>query len=562
MEIVVRFVTKTVFPAVLSFFVAVWGFTQTFYNFSKCYGSMGEDVTRYLPQKLPAPEGEIYLIDRAKLNSADFVTATSLQGITAQTRARVYIYDSVRIKYIQGYLEGRPDITPVCFDNIWDIVDRCKADLAGSGYILYEAGNNPTINMAATACGVERWLMVEVSQAAKAEAHGLTLKRNLAAKSDGQYTESPEEIFDEYRGRLNNTFLLHQNPGNGFARDYQIAVKAPCLYVREDDEAGVAFREKVFAFTRPNSMLFGWTSNEGAYVARASKYGLNVIASDFCMNLSFMGGLPNEAALSQKNEARALQADPGKHYVAIVMSDGDNLQWFEGAFPSPGSHFQKRQATDTSYKMSWTAPPLAALMEPAVMRSVYESANENDHFVCGVSGIGYIHPSQYPAKFLNDFVNYTAYAMDKADMRVVALLEEAKTPRFIWERTSLNPSLKYFAKNEYIDGGLIQCGDRYQGLGGRIYWVGDKPFISCGLSFWYGSDEGGSAPNEWIEQIAAEINALPASIHTEKGYTYLNVHPWSTNMDNLNYLVSLLGDGVELVTAEELVTLVKDNVWH
>lgn len=547
---------------VIVFAVSVPGPAQTYYNFNAHINDIGDDVANFLPQAITPPQDEIYLIDRSCLNDSTYPMITSLQGIVAQTQAKIYIYDTNRIEFANDFLNANPSIAPVYFNDPWVLVERCKAALADVGYILYERGNNPTINMAATIAGVERWLLIDSTNEARAAELGLTLKRDLTTKIYGEFVATQADIFAEYEDRLNNTFILHQNPGNIFTRDYSIAIKAPCIFVDEKDAPGVAFREEVFAGTKGNSMLFGWTTDEVTYVERASHYGLNVIASDFCINLSFMAGIKTSEKIEQKNSADNIEADKTKHYVALVMSDGDNLQWFEGGFAFANSHFGRRQALDTSYKMSWTAPPIAAELEPSVMQRVYATASVNDNFVCGVSGIGYINPSRYPARHLTNFVHYTGYEMAKSDMKIVALLDSSSGFQLLWEQAALKPALSYFAKNNNIDGGLIQSGDKYAGLKGKIYWSGDKPFISCGLSFWYGSAEGGNAPPEWIENFAATVNALPASIHTQKGYTYLNVHPWSTNMENLNTLVSLLDDDVVLITAEELVQLVKDNVWH
>ncbi len=562
MKKIIDYVNKVILPWIMAFVLGVTGTIHTWYNFEKYIFDKGEDVVKFLPQTIMPPENEIYLIDRGCLNDSTYPMITSLQGIVAQTQAKIYIYDSNRVMFANDFLSANPDITPVYYHDPWALIEQCKISLADNGFILYERGGNPTVNMAATIAGVERWLIVDTAVETTAIEHGLVMKRDLTVKSNGEFTATQSGVFAEYKDRLNNTFILHQNPGNIFTRDYSIAIKAPCLFVDEKDNAGVAFRDEVFARTRGNSMLFGWTTDEGTYVERASAYGLNVIASDFCMNLSFLASVKQDEPITQKNIPRQITADKTKHYVAIVMSDGDNLQWFEGGFSFENSHFGKRQALDTSYKMSWTAPPIAAELEPGVMKRVYATASGNDNFVCGVSGIGYINPSRYPANFLNNFVNYTGYEMAKSDMKIVAILDNVTGPKWVWEQTALKPAMAYFAKNDSIDGGIIQSGDRYAGIKGKIYWSGDKPFISCGLSFWYNGESDESAKREWVENFADEVNALPAGIHTQKGYTYLNVHPWSTSMEELNTLVSLLDDHIELVTAEELVQLVKDHVWH
>jgi len=553
-------IREKVLPVLTAFALTVSGFAWSFVSFKAYLLCPQEAVIDVLPARCAAPAGEIYLIDSARLTNDEYVVVTSLQGITAQTRAMVFLLDTNRARYVQDYLLEHPDVSAVTFSDPWELVKKCLGFIAGAGCVVYEAGSNPTVNMAATICGVERWLMVEKSLVPAAESAGLSVKRDLTAENGGNDADAQRGVYMEYRDRLCGRFILHQRPENRFGRDYAIAVKAPCLFIDENDPQGVAFREEVFADTRANAMLFGWTTDEGAYVRRASQYGLNVIASDFCVNLSFMSAISGDTPLEQKNNPRPLKADPAKHYAAIVMSDGDNLQWFEGAFPSAGSHFQKRLALDTSFKMSWTAPPVAPALETPLMRRVYQSACANDCFVAGVSGIGYINPSQYPAKHLGSFTAATGLAMRQSDMGVVALLDNAAGPQWLWEAAQLKPALAYYAKDDNIEGGLIQSGDRYAGLGGKIYFSRGKPFISCGLSFWYNGPQDAGAKEEWVEQFASQVNARPVDIHSAQGYTYINVHPWSTSMEELVKMVSLLDEHVELVTAEELVALVKENV--
>lgn len=68
--------------------------------------------------------------------------------------------------------------------------------------------------------------------------------------------------------------------------------------------------------------------------------------------------------------------------------------------------------------------------------------------------------------------------------------------------------------------------------------------------------------HEWLKNAAEEINAMPADIYSQKGYSYINIHPWSMNIDDVDYFVSLLDEHIEIVSADEFLDLVKDNVKH
>lgn len=147
--------------------------------------------------------------------------------------------------------------------------------------------------------------------------------------------------------------------------------------------------------------------------------------------------------------------------------------------------------------------------------------------------------------------------MKYADMRVVTLLDDMR--RIPAEGPE--GRLARFAEQENISGGIWELDpDRYQSGRGKIFWAKGKPFISVGVSLWHPSCKAESVTREWLDSVAAEIAAKPADLRSERGYTVLNVHPWSICMDDVDYLVSRLPGRIKIVSAEELVALVSANV--
>ncbi|MBQ6932388.1 MAG: hypothetical protein IJN38_09690, partial [Clostridia bacterium] len=67
---------------------------------------------------------------------------------------------------------------------------------------------------------------------------------------------------------------------------------------------------------------------------------------------------------------------------------------------------------------------------------------------------------------------------------------------------------------------------------------------------------------EWLKAQADIINSYPADINTINGYTVINVHPWTVGPDDLAYFVSQLDDGVEFLSADELLAAVAQNIPH
>ncbi len=534
----------------------IMSITLLLLSLASCKAPVKTGDIAVLPERQTSTE-EIFLFDRNNVGEKEYILLTTLQGIVAQRESKIYLKDNDNIVYLQRYLAEHPEVQVKEFTDLWELVQACSSELSDKGCILFDEGNNTTVNMAATIAGVEKWLAVPNSLKEDALAAGLQIKRDLTEKENGHYKVTQEDIFEEYKDKLNRNFLVHQSPELVTLRDYAVAAGAFCFYTDEDNRADVKFRDMVFAWANQNAPVFGWSTDELAYVKQASQNGLFIIPSDHCTNLSFLSGWDKKADMQQKAKSEVIQADESKHYIALIMSDGDNVQWYETSLPFAG-HFKDRVETAHDYKLNWTAPPLLKQLAPSVMSMVYDMATENDMFIAGVSGMGYINPTNYPEEYLESFVSESIKAAEAADLQVFATLDNTTSQR------KLTNAMTFYAGHSEINGGFMQIEEKYEALSGKILWCGDKPFISVRKSFWYTEKDNpnAQATKEYIEQFAAEINALPADIHSADGYSYINIHPWSTSMEDLNTLVSLLDDHIEIVFADELLQLVRENVEH
>lgn len=499
---------------------------------------------------------QIYIVDRGALNAAQMQMLHSLQGITAREQAQIYIKDGDNTFFLDEHLARYPDIEVIQTDNVLTVIAAFIDRITDGGIVLYETGDNPTVNMAATVSGAEGWLAVPKELENDVTGLGLSVKKDLTEKRNGRYVNTYESIFEEYKDILCRDIVIHQSPELLTLRDYGIAAGAFCFYTDEKNKSDIRFRNKVFSWMNQNGAVLGWSTSELNYVKQASENGLFILASDHCINLSMLSALGDGEAAVQKNQYEAITADPTKHYVALVMSDGDNVQWFTTTIPFRG-HFADRVETKGDYKLSWTAPPLLQTLAPSALQYIYDTATDKDRFIAGVSGMGYINPASYPKAYLPGFVAGSVDAMQKADLPFLAVLDTATSAG------KLTKAMQFFADRDEISGAIMQIGRRYEEMGGKIVWCGDKPFISARRSYWFGERDGADAVNEQrIRDFADEINALPADITSENGYTYINIHPWSTSIEDVDQLVSLFDEHIEIVYAEELAQLVGENVKH
>ena len=500
-----------------------------------------------------ASETELYVIDGEGLSKDIYAMIVSLQGIVAQKEAKIYIKDSDNFVYAEKFVAEK-GLTVTEFSDPWELVLACKEHLSDNGYVLFEGVGSFTVNTAATVSGAERWLSVPRSAQEEAERRGLELKADMTLKNrDGSYVNTYESLYERYKDVLNKNVLIHQSPDLATLRDYGIAAGAFCFYTDESSKNSVGFRKKVYLQTNPNAPVLGWSTDEMGYVEQTTRSGLCVIASDHSSNLSYLSGCDSGEPIGQKYAHRELVADGTKHYVALIVSDGDNLQWCQN-LPFT-DHYKDRQNSTADYKLTWTAPPVMATLAPEVLKYLYDNANANDSFICGVSGMGYINPTAFPRRLLSSFAGMTAEAMGRADLSALAVLDNDTSVY------RLGRAMQKYADTDGIPGGFMQIGDRYRELDGRMIWCGDKPFISARKSLWHTPDDG-LTKEAFIKKLADEINAMPAAPTSENGYSYINIHPWSMTIADVDLFVSLLDEHIEIVSAEEMLHLVTTNVRH
>lgn len=103
--------------------------------------------------------------------------------------------------------------------------------------------------------------------------------------------------------------------------------------------------------------------------------------------------------------------------------------------------------------------------------------------------------------------------------------------------------------------GFLYCtySDSYVGEHGSVYWSDNgKPFVSCRATMW----------NSTPEAIADQINAYPADATTIEGYTYVNLHVWSMDYEDVKAMVELLDEDVVVVDPDTFIDLIVRNVPH
>lgn len=487
---------------------------------------------------------QIYVVKAASLSESERALAVSLQGLLAQ-KGRPFLIDC---DHYLDFIDR--DRFSVSFVFLRSLIEESKELI--SGYVLYDFEKcDGSLNAASMLTSAKGLLAVPSSSE--------DLVKGILKCCRDLRQEDPisiqERIFDECLPLFNKDGLIHQveKLGNHKTelRDYGIRNHWAIVYCDESDK-GRAFLAHVLSSLNSNIAIYGWTTDEISFVETISHYGDCVIPSDWSSNRSFFASSEEKSFLPKPHHEAVL---PNKHYVALEVSDGDNSQWLEREFAFEG-YYGERLSTTRNYPLAFTISPSLCYLNPSVLNYIYSKA-KNETFASGVSGFAYMNPCAFPKEKLPMFVDKTAHLMAKEGLSVVTLLDNKK---YMDEKT-IARVVEEYAKHPEIKAGVWEIDPIcYRGGAGKIYFSKTgKPFVTVRFSLWSPSGERVS-DRSWIDEIANKINQLPIAPDSEEGYSIINIHPWSTTNDDIDYLVNHLNNNVQILPLDDLLSQVTAKI--
>jgi hypothetical protein len=165
-----------------------------------------------------------------------------------------------------------------------------------------------------------------------------------------------------------------------------------------------ALLTRLLAQMPPNSPYLGWWSsdvtgeNEGTELA--SRHGVYVVAADYSMNLTVLGGIRTASRPAARLEEESTVED--RVHVTFTVTDGDNLQYCQHAMRRLWDMPERGQTP-----LNWTVSPLLTDAAPAILAYYQRTATANDLLVVGPSGAGYAYPTAWPQGNLEAFTRQT-----------------------------------------------------------------------------------------------------------------------------------------------------------
>jgi hypothetical protein len=242
---------------------------------------------------------------------------------------------------------------------------------------------------------------------------------------------------------------------------------------------------------------------------------------------------------------RALEPEPDVHYVSFLITDGDNIQWMLGDFPTDKRWFGSPLRGQVD--LGWGISPSLIDLAPSVMRWFYDKSTR-DRWVVGPSGAGYMYPSRYPSAALEKHTASLARAMERADLSVAQIIDfDAFKNTRLWSS---------YLKHPEIDGLIYLEYSRYDSLKGKVVWAEGKPVISARTMLWEGLDGADEA------SVTTELNKATRNPRSTAGYSIVVWHAWSKSVDNVMTVVNGLAPHVKIIPPDTLVKMVGQYAQH
>lgn len=455
-------------------------------------------------------------------------TLLSLQGVVAKRSPEIYVRSSpaTSLWLQQATQSGASRVEP--HTDLEKTVSRFNSDLRG--YIFYGPGNRG-INEATSLAGILGGLIVNEHTLGIATRAGLKQIESVRGRDETW-------VWKNYSARFNRHVTASLSPDiTGALRDLLILQNS---FVTYNSPA----MDQYFRAQTPHSLVLGWGPSELDFFQVTSRHSLQALATDYLLNGSALSQW-KVAVPPQKTQLRSpLAVEHNVHYVAFVMSDGDNPQWLTNGFVTEPHWWGS--ALRGKFAMNWDLSPGLIDLSPLTYRHLHNTANAGtnaDYFVTA-HGVGTDYPSEVPA--LGGALDKTVRYMRATDQKVLSILDNRWEPRVI-DQILDRPEI---AGVMYKFNGC--CG--YASRNGGVYFHKGKPAIAVKYSLW----DGYNTPRE----VAAGLNRAPRAPQSDAGsYSVVNVHPWSVEPLQKTWdTVRALAPHVRVVTLEELVARLRDNL--
>ncbi|MBP7934462.1 MAG: hypothetical protein KA354_07410 [Phycisphaerae bacterium] len=512
----------------------------------------------------PARELVVFDLEKHEMEGKDRTLFASLQGLVNKSRPpELYLIHGRNWRAWLEYLKEKSWIQG------YTVVSTAHELLDKYGFknaVLVDDKLYGSINIATMIAGMEDVLLA--ADLSLVNKYGLNVKIDLRGRWPN-IVDAYQEVTEKYYDRFDKTVLAFVGPNVNLCplRDYLIAKNIFTMWITGQVDGSFpgadTFGERQFfksllATKFPvNIPVLGypWCGNgygcgEGPGVTFLSSCGKFLVPTDHTGNLTILTSYTNRKTYKQPTP-KSMALDQNGVYVSLLMSDGDNLNTWQGFF----NDMRRSLPKERKYGVSWTMGPSIYDLLPPMADEVIDGIHPNDSIGCAVSGIGYLYLKHYASLFgtyredvLADFVNITETYIKRMDEKWAWVMGYGSVG---------SPFLKYYAR---INGMKAIMG----GYGSADYHMGQHDGTADrtkanelveGVPVFH-TMVNTSPVDKMIKEVDSWAGKLPRPL-------FMNVFlfNWDFNADRLNQLGDgLVQRGYNVITPEVIGDLYKESL--
>lgn len=394
----------------------------------------------------------------ASLSGEERVMFCTLQGIINRTRPRILLYNHNEEAQTIWPTAHSIKTSAISTSAPYTLVKAFKDEI--KGLVLYSNEKcEHYSNLAVTIAGLDRLLPVTPAIREKLVANGMDFPvvEDITSLTMTTALGVYNYLYNNYWSRCNHRLLISERPTIPYVHDIGAACGSACVWLDPRTSNERTLLDKILKDMTPGrDFVLGWYPEERSGVGEATKYGLSTVPADFFENATVYTAVNNPVKITPVPKRPKLE---NKIYVAVYISDGDNIQYCQHAM---AKIFE--QSGRGKIALNWTISPALADISPSMLNYYYRKASTNDCFVSGPSGMGYSMPfnglgsgsgTYYTSSgpVLTPYIKLTQRYIEKAGLRVIT----------IWDNISTSQR-KAFADNcPYLYGLTINDYERQSG---------------------------------------------------------------------------------------------------
>lgn len=440
------------------------------------------------------PASQIDAIEIQSLTRDERIAFSALQGRINSTRPRLLLLDARaeegRNTWVETPTNNLGERILFVREDRFELVAKYADEI--SGLVLYETDvSDHYRNLACTVAGLHNALPVTSEIQQELLKHGIEL--DVLVDLTKLRFQTPLEIYRHlhttYWPRCTKRLIVSANPRSRggdlhHTRDIAAATGAAVVWLdnRNPDERRL-MRMFFSDMDAGNAIVLGWYTTERSGITTASEFGIGTLPADHFSNGSVYAGTNSPIQIPPVPPKPLLE---NKAYIALFVSDGDNIQYAQHAMRRIWDAYESMRGR---VPINWTIAPGLADVAPGIMNYYYTTATDKECFVSGPSGMGYAIPFntlKEPGAPVgtamagcNEMAGYTQLTqtyLERSGLRVITIWDDA-TPdqRDAYERFC--PSLYGATVQNFQDVPSVTSSD----VNGRVHF--DKLVIPYAGSF-------------------------------------------------------------------------------